>query len=313
VACLEDHVAERPRLARKQIGNLAAHHHRDDAVGGQRAHRFGGDMPAIADHGNGVADGFHFVELVRDIHAGHTAPLQIAHDVQQNLRFRTGERRRRFVENQQLRTLVERLGDLDQLLMAAAVVHHRLRHIDAFDMQLAQQFVGALEHRGVVHAAARQRDLVAKKDVLRHRELRHQHQLLVDDHDPGALRVAHVHGLQRLPFPEDLAIPGAIRIDPGQHLHQRRFARAVLAAQADAFARRHGQIDTVQSLHAGKRFDDAVHRQQRLRHSLLPRCKARDDAVALNTQQAPSRVVPLMGRSLAAFWHAYWPIHWPTH
>ena len=67
--------------------------------------------------------------------------------------------------------LVQRLGDLDQLLMAAAIIHHRLRGVDTANAEFAQQFVGALVHRRVVHAAAGQRDFIAEKDVLGHRQL----------------------------------------------------------------------------------------------------------------------------------------------
>ncbi len=150
--------------------------------------------------------------------------------------------------------------------MSAAVIHHRLRDIDVLEIEFGQQLLGALIHRAVVHAAARQRDLVAEVDVFRHRELRHEHQFLVNDHDACVFGVAYILGLERLAVPEDLPVPRAVRIHRRQHFHQRGFARAVLAAQSDAFTGRHLEVDPVERLCTAERLLDAAHFQQRRSH-----------------------------------------------
>jgi hypothetical protein len=72
----------------------------------------------------------------------------------------------------------------------------------------------------VVHAAARQRDLVAEEDIFGDRQLGHQHQFLVDDDDAGRFRLADRLRPQGLAFPDNFAIPGAVRVDRRQHFHQ---------------------------------------------------------------------------------------------
>src|SRR3569833_1355027 len=72
--------------------------------------------------------------------------------------------------------------------------------------------------------------LVAQEDVLRDRQVRHQRELLVDDHDADVLAVADAAELRDLAVEDDLAVIAAGRVDAGQDLHQRRLPGAVLAA-----------------------------------------------------------------------------------
>ena len=74
--------------------------------------------------------------------------------------------------------------------------------------------------------------LVAEEEVLGDRQQRDERELLVDDDDAGALGVADVVELHLLALEEDLAAVGAVRVDPGEHLHQGRLPGAVLAADA---------------------------------------------------------------------------------
>ena len=100
-----------------------------------------------------------------------------------------------------LHLLAERLGDLDQLLLADAEVLHRgervLPQADA-GHQLDGPVVGLVP----VHDAARGR-LVAEEDVLGDGELGDQRQLLVDDHDARGLALPEVLERDRLAFEED--------------------------------------------------------------------------------------------------------------
>ncbi|MNT13749.1 hypothetical protein D3C72_1487300 [compost metagenome] len=151
--------------------------------------------------------------------------------------------------------------------MAAAVIHHGLRHVQFGNFQFAQQLVGALVHGRVMHAPAGQGNLAAHEDILGHGQLRHQHQLLVDDDDARVFRVADRLRAQGLAIPQDLAIPGAMRVHAGQHLHQGRLAGAILAAQADALAGPHLQVDAVKRADTAKLFDDAFHFKQIVGHA----------------------------------------------
>src|SRR6185436_19414621 len=59
--------------------------------------------------------------------------------------------------------------------------------------------------------------------------------------------------------------------DAAEHLHQCRFARAVLADQRDDLARVDRERDILQRHRAGEAFADVVHFEQRNRHSI---CRA---------------------------------------
>jgi hypothetical protein len=70
VARLEHHFADGVLRAADTAGHFAAHHLRDDALDIHLRHRRGGDMLAVADDDDGVANGRHFIELVRNVDAG---------------------------------------------------------------------------------------------------------------------------------------------------------------------------------------------------------------------------------------------------
>ena len=161
------------RLARKQVLDLAARPSCEmmrSVV--ELVHRLRRDMPAVADHGDRVADGCDFVELVRDVDAGHAAPLQVAHDVEQDARSRTPSAtttvRRESAASRACSAPWRSRSTADGRRRSSSPAAPTLIPLM---LEFAQQFVGALVHRRVIHAAAGQRDLVAEKDVLRHRQL----------------------------------------------------------------------------------------------------------------------------------------------
>src|SRR5690606_35790756 len=82
--------------------------------------------------------------------------------------------------------------------------------------------------------------LVAEEDVLRDRQLRAERQLLVDDDDAGVLAVADAAELALPPVEDDLTLVRAVRVDAGQHLHQRRLPGAVLTADGVDLTAAHG-------------------------------------------------------------------------
>ncbi|MNV80540.1 hypothetical protein D3C71_1741520 [compost metagenome] len=90
---------------------------------------------------------------MRDVDTGHTLALQIVDDRQQHTDFLGAERGGRFVENQQAGLLGKRSGDLKQLLIAAAIVHHRSGHAHIGQFQPRQQFGCASMHGRKIHAS----------------------------------------------------------------------------------------------------------------------------------------------------------------
>ena len=87
------------------------------------------------------------------------------------------------------------------------------------------------------------RVLVAQKDVLGNRQHRHQRQFLVNDDDAQPLAVVDALEMAFLSAKDDLPVVGAVRIDTGKDLHQRRLAGAVLADHGVDLALFDGEID----------------------------------------------------------------------
>ena len=70
-----------------------------------------------------VGDLLDLVELVADDDRRDALPLEVQDQVEQVIGVLVVERRRRLVEDEQLDALRQRLGDLDELLLADADVH----------------------------------------------------------------------------------------------------------------------------------------------------------------------------------------------
>ena len=83
--------ADGVRFVGIQRGEFSTHHHGDDVI---LAHAFcftRADVLPVADDADGVGNGFHLIELVRNIDAGDTVVLQIADDIEQYGGFLFGE------------------------------------------------------------------------------------------------------------------------------------------------------------------------------------------------------------------------------
>ena len=88
------------------------------------------------------------------------------------------------------------------------------------------------------------------EDVLLDREVRHEIELLIDDGDAEVLRLAGAVEDDRLAVEDDLA---AVRlVDPGEDLHQRALAGAVLPDEPEDFAGMDFEADVLQREHAGE-------------------------------------------------------------
>ena len=127
-----------------------------------------------------------------------------------------------------------------------------------------------------VDEAAAAPPLVAEEDVLGDRQVRHQRELLVDDHDPDVLAVADAAEVHRLAVVDDLAVVAAGRVDAREHLHQRGLAGAVLTADRVDLAAADVEVDVLQRLDPGEGLGDGAHLQDVLGHgSRRPRRRVR--------------------------------------
>ena len=101
---------------------------------------------------------------------------------------------------------------------------------------------------------------LAEKNVLRHVELRNQAEFLAHEFDAKRQRVAGAFDLND-PERVDLDFACIWRDDAEQNLHQRRFARAVLAEQCVDLATLKCHPTYVQHARAAKGLEHAAHRE----------------------------------------------------
>ena len=154
----------------------------------------------------------------------------------------------------------QRLGDLDELLLADAQRAHQRGRRRA-EVQRLEQLGGGLQLSATVDEEGASDQLRAEKDVVGHGHARHQVELLVDDRHAVPGRVTGALKPHRQPVDRDLAI--VVGVDPAGDLHQRRLAGAVLTHQRVDLAGARGEIDALEHRHVAERFADAAHGEQR--------------------------------------------------
>ena len=186
------------------------------------------DGRAVAQHRDRVGDAGELVQLVRNQDRGDALRLELEQQVEQRVAVGLVEAGGRLVEDQQL----DLLGSALAISTSCCLPTPRLV-ISVFGDSFRPTLASSSRVR--LKAASQSmtphpRRLVAEEDVLGDRQQRHQRQFLMDDDDAERARCRRCARTPLLALEEDLALVGAVRIDAAQHLHQRRLAGAVLAA-----------------------------------------------------------------------------------
>ena len=135
-----------------------------------------------------------------------------------------GEDRRRLVHDQDPRTAVEQLQDLDALLLTDRQLPDLGARIDP-----QAELFGELAHLRLGPAGPQQepRRVQPEDHVLGDGLRRHEREVLMDHADPGRDRIARRVERDRATVEQDLA---AVRtVQAGEDVHERALARAVLA------------------------------------------------------------------------------------
>ena len=166
------------------------------------------------------------------------------------------QHRRRLVEHEDVGVAVERLQDLDPLL---------LPHRDVLDARLRvdgeTEPLGDVPHPVVgladVEERAAVRRLGGEHDVLRHRHHRDQHEVLMHHPDAGVDRGLRRAELDRLARDHDLALVRVV--EPVEDVHQGRLAGTVLAEQRVDLALAQVEVDVVVGHGARKALGDVAH------------------------------------------------------
>ena len=199
------------------------------------------DLLAAPEHRDAVGDGQHLVQLVRDQDDRRAARDQRAQHGEQLVDLLRGEHRGGLVEDQHARLAIERLEDLDALLLADAELLDRGVRVD--DQAVAR--------RQLAHALARRREielrvlarLRAEHDVLDDGHHRDQHEVLVHHADAEADGIRRARHLDPLAADVDLSLVGAV--EAVEDVHERRLARAVLTQQRVHLALSQVEVDRV--------------------------------------------------------------------
>ena len=184
--------------------------------------------------------------------------VELAHDREEDLDLVTIEARGRLVEDQHACRLVDGARDRGDVLDRDRIVSERLGNVD-MQVELREQRGGGPAHLGLAHQAEPRR-LPAEIEVLRHRQVRQQIDLLIDGRnariDRGLGRARRDLGAAEA---DDA---GIAREDAGHRLDQRGLARAVLAEQRVNLAGPQGEIHLLQGAQRAKAFAQAAHFQQ---------------------------------------------------
>ena len=236
--------------------HLAADHQPREALlgrplGGQRL-----DSLTATEHRDAVGNLGHLVELVADEDDRFALRGQSADDLEELSRLLRRQHRRRLVEHEDVRVPIERLQDLDPLL---------LPHRDVLDARLRvdgeTEPLGDVPHPVVgladIEERAGVRRLGGEHDVLRHRHHRDQHEVLVHHPDAGIDRGLRRAELDRLARDHDLALVRVVQ--PVEDVHQRRLAGTVLTEQGVYFALTQVEVDVVVGHGAREALGDVAH------------------------------------------------------
>ncbi len=147
------------------------------------------DLVPVAQDRNAIGDLLDLAHAVRHVDDADPGCFEFRDEIEKLCRLGVGERRRRFVEDQEPDFGQERLGDLHHLLVSA----RQLRDLvvgTQIEIELADDGAGARPHGGAIEEAPGG-DFTAEKKVLLDGQLGHQAELLeyrANADDPGAMR-----------------------------------------------------------------------------------------------------------------------------
>ncbi len=184
-------VRELPRLLeRSRDVDLPTDHEGGEGAGRGRLRIDGADGPATAQHRHAVGDGLDLVELVRDEDDGLPLLGHRAQGLEESFGLLRSEYGGRLVHDQNARLAVERLQDLDALLLADRELPDARPGIDCEAVAAAQLPDPLLDRARMNDEAPPVTTVVAEDDVLGHGERLDEAEVLVHHADPCIERVA---------------------------------------------------------------------------------------------------------------------------
>ncbi len=253
-------MVRRPRV---EGAHFAADHHGNDLVRRQLGGLGSSHGAAVPEHRDPVRDLEHLLQAMADVDAGHAGGLELEQQAHEARGVGLGEGGGGLVQDEDPRLLGQRLADLHQLLLADAELLDRARgvHLETHELQRGLRVLA--HHVPADEAGAH--GLAAEGEVLHHRQLGHQGQLLGDERDAVMLGVPEGLEAHRRPVQEDLASISPPGVDAAERLDERALARAVLAAEDVDLALLQRERHAVQGAHAREVLGDVAELEQRHR------------------------------------------------
>ena len=237
------------RARRVQSEKIASDHESRHVDGLEFGRRLRRHQLAVAQHRHDVGDGFDLLQPVGNVEYGDTLRLEVPDQFEQRGRFDRCQRRRRLVENCDAMRNGERPGDLRELALRDRQMLYRNGH-RRLDPEHAHRLDRAPIHLPVVDGKSAAQ-LAPEEHVFGDRQVRREHDLLVNQNDAAPLRIDRALQLDQRTVELDRATGGLEM--PAEHLHQRRLAGAVLADDRVDLAGAHADRDIAKNLDRAER------------------------------------------------------------
>ena len=246
---------------RIKLGDLAPDHAAHDVVRCQVRNILRGDIAPVAKHGDPVAQAENLGHAMADIDDRNALRLQVADDPEQDLGFRFRQGRCRLVEDQHAAIERQRLGDLHQLLAGNGQFGDLAAHVDR--RQPVHHGLRVALQPAIIHKRRAAAVGGRHEHVLGHRRIRAKRDFLVHEPKPERLRHGRRRHLDRRAINEHLALR---RLQYAcNDVHQRRFSRAVFAAERMDLALFQAEVHVRQRLDGTEVLADIADFQNRHR------------------------------------------------
>ena len=183
-----------PTSADSLAGDLvevAADHHRDEVAHVGLRHRPGGDVAAVAEDGDAVAEAEDLLHAVRDVDDAEALRTEAADHLEEEVGLALGERGGRLVEDDDARRRRRRAGDGDDLALGDGEGFDDRLRVER-DAEPVEQRAGLAVHAAIVDEAEAADRLAAEEDVLGDAEIGLEVELLVHRDDAEGLGVGRV-------------------------------------------------------------------------------------------------------------------------
>ena len=262
------HVLKFRGLFVERQNDFASHHQFRHVVGTDFGDLIRAHASAVAHNRGAVADTFDFVQLVGNENNRVPVGAEFLQLYEQLVSFLRRQYGGRLVENQDVGAAVQGFQDFHFLLDADGDFLHFRRHVNVKIVLLGN--AAGLLH-GLFHVDEKSVfRLRAQYDILRDRQRRHQHKVLMYHADTLADGVHGRFNCRLLSVEDNL--PGIGGFNAEQDFHQRGFSRAVFPQKGVNLAFFQGQTDILVSDDSvAVNFHDVLHLQDiLLRHIAFP-------------------------------------------